>query len=179
MPEPLDDFLSRPPRLPADTHRKEALLQETMRVRQRARQWRAPLALTAAAAVVLAMLLSYVLWRPDKVAVSPDSHPGADKSTQATTIQPEKYLDMPASPTQVACQPHDLEWRAFDARDDQERARLYFRAGDLYLDAEQDIDAALRCYQQALRYSDARELEFDPRDNWLVMALKNDRRKEP
>ena len=42
-----------------------------------------------------------------------------------------------------------------------------------------NIDAALRCYGQALSYCEARELEFDPNDNWLIMALKNDRRKEP
>jgi tetratricopeptide (TPR) repeat protein len=179
MPEPLDDFLSRPPRLPPDPHRKEILFQETLRVRLPARPRRAPLAMMAAAAVVLAMLLSYVLWRPDKDAVPPDSHPKTDQSTQAARIESEKHWDAPAPPTQVASQPRDLEWRAFDAHDDQERARLYFQAGDLYLVAEQDIDAALRCYQQALRYSDTRELQFDPRDNWLVMALKNDRRKEP
>jgi hypothetical protein len=74
--------------------------------------------------------------------------------------------------------PRQLEWSAFDAADDQERARLYFLAGDLYLDQHNDRESALRCYHQAINYSDARKLEITPTDNWLVMALKRDHRKE-
>ena len=80
---------------------------------------------------------------------------------------------------QLAAHSRELEWKAFDAKNDQERVRLYLRAGDVYLATDQDIESALRCYSQALSYCDARELEFDPSDNWLVMALKSDRRKEP
>jgi len=74
--------------------------------------------------------------------------------------------------------PLQLEWRAFDAAEDQKKARLYFQAGDVYLERYKDFEAALRCYRQALQFTPARELDFDANDNWLVMALKRDYRKE-
>jgi hypothetical protein len=84
---------------------------------------------------------------------------------------------MPA-PMPTPPQPRELEWTAFDAESDQQRVKLYFQAGDLYLTDHNDIDSALRCYRQALHYCDVQNVEFDPNDNWLVMALKRDYRKE-
>ena len=74
--------------------------------------------------------------------------------------------------------PRELEWSAFDAGDDRQRVKLYFQAGDLYLDQAQDFESALRCYHQAIHYGDAQELDIAPTDNWLVMALKRDHQKE-
>lgn len=74
--------------------------------------------------------------------------------------------------------PRELEWRAFDAEEDQQRVQLYFQAGDLYL-TQKDIESAVRCYHQALHYAGKRDLESSPNDTWLAMALKRDRRKEP
>jgi len=174
-PEPLDDFLQHPPDLPADATRKEVLFQRTARMLPRARRWRAPLATAVAAGIVLACVLSYVFLREEKI--EPVLH---DKLLGERKNGPI-VADVTPAPArvQVVAQSSELEWKAFDATDDQERVRLYFQAGDLYLATDQDIESALRCYGQALSYCDARELEFDPSDNWLVMALKSDRRKEP
>jgi hypothetical protein len=73
--------------------------------------------------------------------------------------------------------PLEQEWAAFDAGPRQ-RARLYIKTGDRYLNECQDVESALRCYRQALLLCEARDLAFDPNDNWLLMALKQDRRKE-
>ena len=48
----------------------------------------------------------------------------------------------------------------------------------MYLERFDDMQSALRCYRQAIHYCDARDLEINPKDNWLVMALKRDQRKE-
>ncbi len=180
LPEPLDEFLNRPPRMPADSALKETLFQQTTWLRPRSRRWRWPIAATVAAGLFLSLAISYLAF-----------HAGQDFDMRSGSRELQKKIaaDDPAktkhdqtigpAPELAAAQPQDLEWRAFDADDDHERARLYFQAGDLYLGGEQDIDGALRCYRQALACCGARELRFDPMDNWLVMALKNDLRKEP
>jgi hypothetical protein len=166
--------------LPADAALKDALFQKTAALRPRPRPWRAALAATAAAGVVLALVWSYLTFRARQDVVLPNEIPPTPQ-TAAPGVHPQTPHDADGAQSSALAlaQPEDLEWRAFDTDDDRDRARLYFRAGDLYLSAEQDIDAALRCYRQALASCDARELRFDPADNWLVMALKNDRRKEP
>lgn len=179
LPEPLDDFLNRPPSLPVDEALKQSLFQQTVPMPPQARRWHVLLAATAAG-MVLALVTSYVAFRAGQDAVvSSATHEQPGQIAAAATVKAEHEPEIEPAPVLTAVQPQDLEWRAFDANDDQERARLYFQAGDLYLGTEQDIDAALRCYREALACSDARELRFDPRDNWLVMALKNDLRKEP
>ena len=57
------------------------------------------------------------------------------------------------------------------------RARLYRRAGDRYLD-DGDMQAALRCYAHALDTSKAEELAISEDDNWLLMQLKKARLEE-
>jgi hypothetical protein len=178
LPEPLDDFLSRPPHLPADGALQESLFRKTALVRPQARRW--PIAATVAAGVLLTLVVSYVVYRAGHDVVMPSrSDEQQRKIAGADTAKAKHDQETGPAPVLTAAQPQDLEWRAFDASDDHERARLYFQAGDLYLGEDQDIDGALRCYRQALACSDARELRFDPTDNWLVMALKNDLRKEP
>ena len=92
-----------------------------------------------------------------------------------------KPAEEPKPPVAVIAKtnPLELEWQAFDAPDDPQRVRLYFLAGNLYLDKHDDYASAVRCYSQALDYCDTRDMEINPDDNWLVMALKRDRRKEP
>lgn len=72
--------------------------------------------------------------------------------------------------------PVALEWRAFDSQSD--RAAAYILAGNKYLEASQDMESALRCYAQALDACNAEQLDIAPDDNWLVVSLKNARRKE-
>jgi len=99
--------------------------------------------------------------------------PRREESVQvpAPAPPPARAPEPVAPPTALA-----LEWQAFDSKD--ERPAQYFRAGDQYLEAEGDYAAALRCYTQALASCTADDLEFAENDNWLVLALKEARRRE-
>jgi hypothetical protein len=178
LPQPLDDFLQQPASLPANSERKEALFQQTAQMLRQPRWKRSTLPLAVAAGIVFALLFSYFMFRGE--ILGPDAaNNGQTERKSDPQSDRQKPLPAPEVQVQLPAQPRELEWSAFDTEDDKQRVRLYFQAGDLYLAAQSDIDSALRCYSQALSYCDARELEFDPTDNWLVMALKNDRRKEP
>ena len=156
---------------PADL--RERLFEQTS-ARLRKPRWRRwPLVVGAAAAIVLALVSGYVGLRlyhvdrvrglgvQDVVEVNPAPEP-----------QPPPVIETPVHPLV-------LENMALDAESDLWRAASaeYFQAGDLYFEQNQDIESALRCYHQALAYCDARELEVDVNDNYLVMGLKRERRK--
>jgi len=156
--------------------RKNALGQKTAALLPRHSKARWPVALAVAAGVALALVSAYYVLRAMQI-------PERDKDLveqkqDAPLAKPNPPLEPKRELAKTPTEPSDLEWNAFDASDDQERVRLYFQAGDLYLDRHNDIQAALRCYHQAIHYCDARALEFDPNDHWLVMALKRDQRKE-
>jgi len=110
----------------------------------------------------------------------PDQKPFVERKIEPLAKEePKPPIDEPKPPIVAkAVQPRELEWTAFDAADDAERARLYYQAGDLYLEKHADYESAVRCYAQAIHYSEPHNLEFTPNDNWLVMALKRDHRKE-
>jgi hypothetical protein len=55
---------------------------------------------------------------------------------------------------------------------------LYVQAGDRYLGEDGDVQSAVRCYGQALNLDDPAVLAIDPKDNWLLMAIKDARKKE-
>jgi hypothetical protein len=179
LPGPLEDFLREPPGLPAAGPLRAAILARTTGVlRRRRRRRRALLVAGAAAAAVLAGLALHaglhtgggqppapptpVAGRP-RPAPRPAARPGPAQGPPAAAPAPKTPLEE--------------EWAAFDAVP-HDRARLYFQTGDRYLNECQDVESALRCYRQALRLCAARDLAFDPNDNWLVMALKQGRRKE-
>jgi hypothetical protein len=175
LPKPLDDFLQHAPSLPADAARQEALFQETCALLPRKRRARWPIAVAAAAVIALVLVSAYFVFRRDAVVPQPQNDFVKQKNDPLPVKPPEQEKPEPKI---VQVTAHALEWNAFDAEDDRERVRLYFQAGDLYLDRHQDYEAALRCYHQALHYCEASELEFAPDDNWLVLALKRDHRKE-
>jgi hypothetical protein len=58
------------------------------------------------------------------------------------------------------------------------RAQLYHRAGDRYLENDNDLSSALRCYSLALDYTTESDLAIMPDDNWLLMNLKKARQEE-
>ena len=175
--EPVDDFLSHPPRLPAEPARQESLFQATATLLPRRRKARWPIAMAAAAGIVLALVSAYFAFLHRPPFVPEPKNDLVQKKDEPPPIAPKPEVPGPLL-VQAPIHPHDLESKAFDADDDPERVRLYFEAGDLYLVRFEDVQSALRCYQQAIYFCDARDLEFDPNDNWLVMALKRDHRKE-
>jgi len=179
MNDPIDDFLQQPPVLPVDAKRQEAVFAQTAALLPRRRGWRLSVAVAAAAAVALALISTYIWSRSQNDETPAPKRNMVERKDDALPV-PEKPDPQPPAPKliPVAAHPRDLEWKAFDADDDHERARLYFRAGDLFLAVHDDVDSALRCYHQAFHYCEAHDLEIAPNDNWLVMALKRDQRKE-
>jgi hypothetical protein len=178
LPDPLEDFLQHPPQLPVDADAQAALANQTAALLPRGRVRRRWPVLAAAAAGLLALVSAYLVWishhaGPPKNLVEHKIDPAPEEKPK-----PKNDPQPKPAPAVAAANPLDVEWSAFDADDDEQRVRLYFQAGDLYLDQLQDMTGAVRCYRQALTYCDAAQLEFNPNDNWLVMALKRDFRKE-
>ena len=179
LPESLDKYLQAPPRLPVEADAQSALLQRTIAMLPRRRGWRRwPIVAGIAASIALALITAYRIYLGEQVELAPKQN--------LVERKPAPLPEKPAEPEEeskppVAKRPMnalDLEWAAFDAPEDSDRVRLYFQAGDLYLERHKDYESALRCYAQAFHYCATRELEFNPNDNWLVMALKRDHRKE-
>ncbi len=163
--DPLDFLDTEPAAAPA---LREILWQETARLLRR-KLWRRRLQTAAAlaACVLLGMSLMWLLQpRPTpEIIVQRIQSP-----LTPNPKEPEEPLPA-ARETAVA-----LEWRAFDSADDS--AALYFRAGQRYLDDHGDMRSALRCYRLAFEADPQLVETTNPNDNWLVIALKNARRKE-
>jgi hypothetical protein len=176
LPEPLEDFLKTPPRANSSALRP-SLLNETSRlVRRRRRARRLVIAGSLAASALIAAVTGWLLWpeaRPSEappIRVAEKTEPAPPSSKPAIPLVPT--MDTPKLPPALA-----KEWQAFDAPEPQ-KAALFMEAGDRYVEDHQDLASALRCYRQALDAADEPMLRINPNDNWLVTALKIDRRKE-
>jgi hypothetical protein len=179
LPDPLEDFLQHPPSLPADAVLRESLAERTASMLPKPRRRRWPTAAAIAASIVLATVSAYFGFRAEKIKPLPPKDIVHHKDEPRPEEKPKPPPEETKPPVvSKPVDPRDLEWTAFDAPDDPERVRLYFQAGDLYLDKHQDYESAVRCYSQAIHYSEPQDLEFNPDENWLVMALKRDHRKE-
>jgi len=173
LPDPLLEFLM-PPALPNSSELRQSLRQKTSGlVRRRRYARRLAIAASLAACLLLTLAALYVIdqFRDQTAPVLPN------------VVEIPKPVDAPAveniekvETTELVESPVALEWRAFD--DQTDRATAYFLAGNKYLEASQDMESALRCYAQALDACRPEQLEIVPDDNWLVIALKNSRRKE-
>jgi hypothetical protein len=152
--DPLEEWLGKPSG--ARDALRARMLQETTRQIRRRRRVRQAAKLTALAAAVLAAVIVYFAWP------TPKDQP---------VVRSREEEKPPAAPTALA-----QEWRAVDAGSD--RSEQYLKAGDRYLHEENNPAAALRCYSQALDAASQQDIDFSPQDNWLVMALKDARRKE-
>jgi hypothetical protein len=192
LPDPLDDFLQHPPGVPPHAKLRDEIWQQTAQMLPRPggrRRW--PIAAGVAAGIVLTVLFAYfgltiAAARLSARLLEVEPVPKIEQAAPPPIVEPPvEEPTLPPPPQEpkppVAARPAgalDLEWRAFDAPHDRDRVRLYRQAGDLYLDRHQDYESAVRCYRQSLHYSEASDLEFNPNDNWLVMSLKRDHRKE-
>ena len=169
LPDPLQNLLE-PSRCAEPAGLRENLFAQTSRSlhRRRLRRWLALCGAVAACLVVGAAVV-YFRW--------PTPQPVLDnrRIADAPAADPVRPRGVPAAVSQETS-PRDLEWQAFDSKSN--RAAGYFLAGNKYLEANQDIESALRCYAQAIDACAPEELEIRPEDNWLVTTLKNARRKE-
>jgi hypothetical protein len=186
LPGPLDEFLNSPPHGPEPASlRRELLLRTSALVRRRRLVRRLVAAASVAAAVLLTVLSAWIAFyrtgspeieekpfveRREDVPIPPIKH-GDRPVPPDDEKRPAKQADhlSNAMPPAVA-----LEWRAFDAPAPHKTA-LYLQAGDRYVEDGRDLASAVRCYGQAVQTAQAKDLEIDPDDNWLVMALKLDR----
>jgi hypothetical protein len=159
--DPLDNLLSPPDPLPDDGALRERVLHQTIRFVRRRRRVR-QLAWSAAVAACVAGVVFAARWLKPTPSPQPDL---AERPHQSEPLAPE--------PDQS---PLALEWRAFDSQDRQ--TELYRQAGDRYLAQGEDLQAALRCYGNALDAGTEDDLKHSAGDSWLLMAIKDAREKE-
>jgi hypothetical protein len=163
--DPLEDLLAPPPAAGDEGLRERLLGQTTRLLRRRRRLRRLAWAAALAASCIAATLAVWWAARPAPPGlVVPPSGGGGEDRLKA---------ELPTEPTAVA-----VEERAADDDDLRTQAAHYRRAGELYLSAENDPAAALRCYGNALDAGGEEELSVSPADDWLLMAIKNARQKE-
>jgi hypothetical protein len=168
MSNPLDDFLDGGFTGDANDALQHALRQRTTQVLRRRRRFRqfgfAGLAAACYAAGLATMWV--VLPRPAAMVERPQQPLVIAENKNQAPVEAK-------SPEPAAF----YEFEAYTVPPEQRAAQLR-KAGDLYLEQERDYASALRCYTQAFDAGGAKALEFSPDDNWLVMAIKNARRKE-
>src|SRR6266851_5167646 len=163
QPDPIDDLLAAP-RLPNDVEvLRQQVLGETTRLLRGRRQIRR-IAWAAGLAAGIAVAVFGTRWL---IRTSPE--------------RGDQIVELPApreapSKHEADVNPLALEWRAFDSQDHQ--TELYRQAGDRYLHDENDVQAALRCYGNALDRGTEDDLKLSASDSWLLMAIKDARLKE-
>ena len=166
QPDPPDrdlcDELLAPPVPPADLTplREQILRYTTRRLRWRLRLRR--VALVAALAACWAGGMLSMRW------LSPPP------TAPAVTVQ--KPVQSAETPAEYAAPPSALalERKAIDSG----QADLSRRAGDAYLQQEHDPLSAVRCYRRALDAAPEQTATFSTDDDWLLMAIKDARKKE-
>jgi hypothetical protein len=172
MNDPFEQFLitdfsgSAPPEL------RQGTLAQTLHVLRRRRRLRRLAQAGALAACFLAGMGTMLFWSSVTETERAVENRGEGPHVASMQEKPAAPLTKPKTALSLV----ELEWQAFDSRDN--RAVLFFAVADRYFAEERDYDAALRCYRQALDASPREALSVRPNDNWLVMALKEARLKE-
>jgi hypothetical protein len=163
--DPCTDFLNAPPTAASDAAFQQRLLAQTRRLLRRRRWLRRAGFAAAFAACYLAGMVTWELLP----AQAPDPRVIVVTGARRLPVSPPE--EAVSRLTAVV-----LENRAFDSV--EARPELYQLAGDRYLAEFGDLQAALRCYRQALDESSEQDLRVKPEDNWLLIALKKARQKE-
>jgi hypothetical protein len=163
--EPWADFLDNPPASQPDAAFQRRLLEQSRRLLRR-RVWlkRAVFAAALAACFLAGIVTSGWL---QSVAAPPTVVIVTNRRTLPSSRDEEAVAGLSALV---------LENRAFDS--ERPRPELYRLAGDRYLAESGDLQSALLCYRRALDESSDRDLQIQPEDNWLLIALKESRQKE-
>ncbi len=160
MHDNLDELLAPRPAPPPRPEVFDRTVQ-VLRRQRRVRQLSGIGVLTAAYAAGLLTIL----------ACQPPLEPGADIPGSANS---EARSAAPSLPRTVPSA-SDLEWQALEAP--ESATALYRQAGDRYL-ADADPAEAVRCYGNALADGKPQDLEVAPEDSWLLMVIKQARKKE-
>jgi hypothetical protein len=175
--DPTGDFLDRGLACPPSDALRAALRQRTTTVLRRRRHVRrgAVSLLLLLAGVGLGWSLATFLQPPDPPAEHPVrvvvvERPGPEKAPPgpAPREAPATPLDKVLSPAQSA---------EVKAHHDEKQAEDFRVAGDRYFEAD-DCASALRCYREYLNRGGPEVLAVASGDNWLLVSLKNARKKE-
>jgi hypothetical protein len=166
--DPLEHLLAGRPES-ASAGVRQAVLRRTAWVLRR-RRWtrRAVWAVLLAGCYAAGVLTPHGPSRPAVVAPTDQG-----QNTPVTSAPSPRREPSSAKPDDSALA---LEWQAVEG--DGDRAALYRRAGQRYLNDEGDAVGAVRCYSHALRNSAPENLTVHLDDDWLLMALKDARQKE-
>jgi hypothetical protein len=167
MPEFPDDFLDTYAPAARGDALKASLREKTTRVlrwRRRGKQ----------AGIAGLLLLAYAAGLGTMRLAGPLAKP-AEIAPQETAQAPRQEVKPDLAAVQ---QDRPADQERLGSQQPERRADLLRRAGDLYLSEESDPSSALRCYTQSLNAGGQAALAFSDDDTWLVMAIKNARRKE-
>ena len=171
-PDPLDGML-RPPSPPDNEALRQAVYTRTRRVlhrRRRVRQFAYAAGLMVSfAAGLLAMWMTMPARSASKDL--PSSAPLAATPEKPSAEENPCLRRGLADESALA-----TEWTAFDST--EHRAELYRKAGDRYMEEENDPLSALRSYGNSLDNGVEQDLAISSDDNWLLMAIKDARQKE-
>ncbi len=171
QPEPpprdlCDDLLTPSPPPPDLAPLREQILRRTTR-RLRARRYLRRVALVAALAACWVGGMFTMRWLSP---APPPPPPSIVQQPAPPVPAPPKANPAPSALAQ--------EWQAIDSDRAQERDDLSRRAGDAYLQQEHDPLSAVRCYGRALDAAPEQAAATSSDDEWLLMAIKNARKKE-
>ncbi len=162
----LCDELLTPAAPPSDlTPLRERVLRRTLRW-LRARRYLRRVALVAALAACWAGGMLTMRW------LSPPTPP-APPAPEIVQKQPLPVEPRPESAPSAQA----LEWQAVDGAREQQ-AVLYHKAADVFLTEEHDPLSAMRCYRGELDAAPEQVQTISPDDEWLLMAIKDARKKE-
>jgi len=169
-PDPLHDLLWPESSVPAPIW-KDTLRERTTRNLRWRRRGRHVAIIAVLAACFLAGVLTTWLF----------SSPQIVHEIEYVSVPAESTPDAPAPPSEKPTKAEKLtalalEWQAAESPD--RSAELNRLAGDRYVEEENDLESALRCYKRFLAECTREELEITPKDNWLLVTLKNARLEE-
>lgn len=166
-PDPLEGMLYPPP--PSENELlRQAVYAQTQRALRRRRRWRQ-------GAYAASLLLSFASGLVAMWMVLPMRNASKDSPSPVPLVAAEKETPR-ASEGPVDDSALAAEWTAFDST--EHRAELYRKAGDRYMEEENDPLSALRSYGNALDNGTEQDLAISSDDNWLLMAIKDARLKE-
>jgi hypothetical protein len=169
-PDLLDDLLRPETSVPAPIW-KDTLREQTTRTLRRRRRGRHVTIIAALGACFLAGVLTTRLF----------SSPQIVHDIEYVSVPAESTPDTPAPPSEKPANQEKLtalalEWQAAESPD--RSAELNRLAGDRYVEEENDLESAIRCYKRFLAECTHEELEITPKDNWLLVTLKSARLEE-
>jgi hypothetical protein len=155
------------------THLRQALLAETTRRLRRQRRFKQ---LVHAASLLVFYLAGLGTMR---LAISGTAKNGtANNHSQGPDYsQARAFTDNPRAMPPIDQDPevpaHVLERIA--SASEEKQSSLYRLAADRYLEADGNVQAALRCYGRSLDTAKREDLAISESDNWLLMELKKAR----